>query len=265
MRTFSFGAGVQSTAVLVLQALGRLPEPYDIFLFANVGDDSEDPRSLDYYHNIHVPFAEKHGIELIELHRVMKNGSIETIWNRLLRENTSQIPIPVKMSNGAPGTRGCTSDFKIRVIRRWQRANGSCRDDPAVTGLGISVDEIERARDSSGFDDQVLEYPLLQLNMNRKACFDVIKEAGLPEPPKSACFFCPFHTMENWRRLKIERRDLFDKSVYLEEQINNKRDAGGKDKVWLTRYAKPLDLVVDDQLTFDFGGPEDCDSGYCFT
>jgi hypothetical protein len=101
--------------------------------------------------------------------------------------------------------------------------------------------------------------------MNRKACFDVIKEAGLPEPSKSACFFCPFHTMENWRRLKIERRDLFDKSVYLEEQINNKRNAGGKDKVWLTRYAKPLDLVVDDQLTFDFGGPEDCDSGYCFT
>ena len=43
MRTFSFGAGVQSTAVLALQALGRLPDPYDVFLFANVGDDSEDP------------------------------------------------------------------------------------------------------------------------------------------------------------------------------------------------------------------------------
>ena len=36
MRTFSFGAGVQSTAVLVLQAEGQLPEPYDAFLFANV-------------------------------------------------------------------------------------------------------------------------------------------------------------------------------------------------------------------------------------
>ena len=65
MRTFSFGAGVQSTAVLALQALGKLPEPYDVFLFANVGDDSEDPRSLDYYHKFHVPFAEKHGIELV--------------------------------------------------------------------------------------------------------------------------------------------------------------------------------------------------------
>jgi hypothetical protein len=264
MRTFSFGGGVQSTAVLALQALGRLPDPYDVFLFANVGDDSEDPRTLDYYHKHHVPFAKEHDIELIELYRVMKDGSVETIWNRLLSPGLSQIPIPVRMSNGAPATRGCTSDFKIRVIRRWQRKNGSCREDPAITGLGISIDEFERAREDSGFDDQILEYPLLQLDMSRKDCFDVIKEAGLPDPPKSACFFCPFHNKETWRRLKIERRDLFDKSVYLEQEINKKRDAAGKDRVWLTRYAKPLDEAVEDQLTFDFEGP-DCDSGYCFT
>jgi hypothetical protein len=169
------------------------------------------------------------------------------------------------MGNGAPATRGCTSDFKIRVIRRWQRANGSCREDPAVTGLGISTDEFERARDNSGFDDQTLEYPLLQLNMNRKDCYSIIKEAGLPKPPKSACFFCPFHNAETWRRLRIERPDLFDKSVYLEQEINKKRDDLGKSKVWLSRYAKPLDLAISDQLSFDLDGPEDCDSGYCFT
>ena len=77
--------------------------------------------------------------------------------------------------------------------------------------------------------------------------------------------FCPFHTTENWRRLRIERPDLFDKSVYLEQEINKKRDALNKSRVWLTRYAKPLDIAVDDQLAFDFEGPEDCDSGYCFT
>ena len=110
-----------------------------------------------------------------------------------------------------------------------------------------------------------MEYPLLTLNMNRKDCYRVIEEAGLPTPPKSSCFFCPFHSKETWRRLKIERRDLFDKSVYLEEKINEKRDAAGKSRMWLTRYGKPLDMVVDDQLTFDFDGPEDCDSGYCFT
>jgi len=265
MRTFSFGAGVQSTAVLVLQALGRLPEPYDVFLFANVGDDSEDPRSLDYYHKYHIPFAKEHGIELIELHRILGDGSVETIWGRTTKPGSTSIPIPVRMSNGAPTTRACTADFKIRVVRRWQRKNGSCREDPAYTGLGISIDEMDRARDDSGFDDQILEYPLLKLGMSRSDCFDVVKEVGLPEPPKSACFFCPFHSLENWRRLKIERRDLFDKSVMLEEIINERRKENGKDDVWLSRRGKPLSLAIDDQLAFDFGGPEDCDAGYCFT
>ena len=264
MRTFSFGGGVQSTAVLALQALGRLPNPYDTYLFANVGDDSEDPRTLEYYHEYHVPFAKKHNIELIELHRILTDGSIETLWSRMMNGNAKSIPIPVRMDNGAPTTRGCTSDFKIRVVRRWQRANGSTRDNPTVTGLGISIDEIERARDDSGFDDQILDYPLIELNINRNHCYDIIKEVGLPQPPKSACFFCPFHGMETWRRLKIERPDLFDKSVYLEQVLNEKRDSLNRDRVWLTRRGKPLDTVVDDQLTFDFDGP-DCDSGYCFT
>ena len=43
MRTFSFGAGVQSTAVLVLQAEGRLPEDYDEFVFA----DLDEPDGCD--------------------------------------------------------------------------------------------------------------------------------------------------------------------------------------------------------------------------
>lgn len=43
MRVFSFGGGVQSTAVLVLSAHGVLP--YKQFIFSNVGDDSEHPVS----------------------------------------------------------------------------------------------------------------------------------------------------------------------------------------------------------------------------
>ena len=48
-------------------------------------------------------------------------------------------------------------------------------------------------------------------------------------------------------------------------EINKKRDKLHKSRVWLTRYAKPLDVAIADQLSLDFDGPEDCDSGYCFT
>ena len=267
MRTFSFGAGVQSTAVLVLQAQGRLPEPYDAFLFANVGEDSEHPDTLRYYREIHVPYAKKHGIPLHELRRIKRDGTEETLMGRLTKEGSRSLPIPIRMSNGAPGTRSCTADFKIRVIRKWQRQHGSSRENPAVCGLGISMDEIQRARTDSGFDDQTLEYPLLDHKppLRRIDCYKIIEEAGLPKPPRSACYFCPFHSMDAWRTLKRETPDLFAKSVDLEHLLNKRRAMLGKDKVWLTRHARPLDQVVDDQLVLDLDGPDGCDTGSCFT
>lgn len=44
IRAFSYGGGVQSTAALVLAAQGIID--YPLFLFSNVGDDSEHPGTL---------------------------------------------------------------------------------------------------------------------------------------------------------------------------------------------------------------------------
>ncbi len=265
MRTFSFGAGVQSTAVLALQAMGRLDEPYDVFLFANVGDDSEHPASLDYFRDVHVPYAEAHGIDLQELRRIKRDGTSPTLLEYTLQDERS-IRIPVYLEGGGPGRRSCTADYKIHVIRKWQRQHGSSRDDPAVCGLGISVDEIHRARTDSGFDDQVLDYPLIDLGMNRRDCYDIIQEAGLPRAPKSACWFCPFHNRENWRQLKREQPVLFLKAVELERTLGDRRETLGKDRCHLTATSRPLDQVIDDQLQFAWvDGPDGCDSGSCFT
>ncbi len=46
MRVISYGGGVQSTALLVLANRGEI-RYVDAALFANVGDDSEDPDTLD--------------------------------------------------------------------------------------------------------------------------------------------------------------------------------------------------------------------------
>jgi hypothetical protein len=44
--SFSYGGGIQSTAVLALSGRGVLG--WRTFLFANTGDDSEDPKTLVY-------------------------------------------------------------------------------------------------------------------------------------------------------------------------------------------------------------------------
>jgi hypothetical protein len=265
LRSVSYGGGVQSTSLLVLAAEGKIDFP--LFLFANVGDDSEDPLTLEYVRNVAMPYAADHGIELHELQRHRKDGSVETLWGRLTREGSRSLPIPVRMANGAPGTRSCTADFKIRVLSRWLRLHGATKDDPATVAVGISVDEMERASNRRLERNEVVVYPLLELGLRRSDCMRVIQVAGLPVPPKSSCFFCPLHHVQVFRDMRRERPELFGRAVQLERMLNERRDALGKDHVFLMRYGRPLDETVtaDIQQVFDFGDEGACDSGFCFT
>lgn len=347
LRVVSYGGGVQSTALLVLAARRRIDFP--TFLMANVGDDSEDPRTLDFVRDVAAPYAEKHGIDLHLLDRVRRDGTVETLMGRLLdpvqcrackgsgvvpvgepvdskwadpdyraetpsetceacegvgsRESRS-LPIPVRMDNGAPGNRSCTADFKIKVTGKWLKAHGAtggkaCREhaatgalegaapqgvqvdcpkcvqpNVATIGIGISRDEIMRANSRRVDPHENVVYPLIGLgeetglNMNRQDCIELIRSEGLPVPPKSSCYFCPFHRPDAWVELRRERPDLFDKSVELERTLNERRTRLGKDPVWLTRFAQPLDEAIGqpEALLPMFDDTDDsCDSGRCFT
>lgn len=122
LRIFSYGGGVQSTAALVLAAQGQID--FKRFWFSNVGDDSEHPATLAYVKAHAAPYAAAHGIELRELRRTPK-GEERTLYGVLMREGSRTINIPVRMNDtGAPGTRSCTADFKIRRIAAWQKVEG---------------------------------------------------------------------------------------------------------------------------------------------
>jgi hypothetical protein len=121
-------------------------------------------------------------------------------------------------------------------------------------------------RSDSGIPHERLAYPLIDLGMDRQDCMNVIERAGLPVPPKSSCYFCPFHTQHAWKEQARNQPDLFAKSVALERFINERQSALGKDQVWLSSALRPLDEAFSDdgQLSmFDDGVT--CDvGGYCF-
>ena len=294
LRIFSYGGGVQSTAALVLAAQGKID--FRTFLFSNVGDDSEHPATIRYVHDVAIPFAEKHGIEIHVLKRVKRDGTPETLYGRLTKEGSRSLPIPVRMSNGAPGTRSCTADFKIKVIGKWLKEHGAhgpkpCRThretgiqadclkctpaDPATVGVGISLDEIQRVNARKSEPYESLAYPLIGLpsgedtglRLRRDDCARVIADGGLPVPPKSACYFCPFHRPETWHNQRRDDPGLFAKSCDLEDLLNERRDLLGKDHVYLTRFARPLREAIPDGVDllpmFDDDGQ--CDNGWCMT
>lgn len=272
LRAVSYGGGVQSTALLVLAAAGRIEFP--LFLMANVGDDSEHPDTLAYVREIAAPYAADHGIELVLLDRIKRDKTVETLYGRLTREGSRSLPIPVRMDNGAPGQRSCTGDFKIKVIGKELKRRGATADEPAVVGIGISLDEIHRATSRKVEAYESIVYPLVGLGeetglkLRRNDCARIIADAGLPVPPKSSCYFCPFHTAAAWADLARERPDLFERAADLEDLLNRRRDELGKDHVYLTRYAMPLrDAVDTDQplLPIAEGDEGSCGSGWCAT
>ena len=270
-RLFSFGGGVQSVAVMVMQASGKLRSPYDVFAFANVGTDSENPDTLVYLEQHVKPFALKHNITLIEVQKTWF-GEPDTLLERLYREQKSVV-IPAKLGgkDGPPGNRNCTQNHKIDVINRLLKQQHLER---AITGLGISMDEFQRARDTDWHDTYgkrrygfwlKREYPLIDLRLSRHDCVALIERAGLPIPPKSSCWFCPFHRHSEWLEMKRTKPELFAQAVELEHELNAKRAAMRRDGAFLHSSGLPLATVVGDQLPLWADVELDCKTGYCMT
>src|SRR5437763_411687 len=124
VRAFSYGGGTQSTAALVLAGQGKIDFP--LFIFANVGEDSESPDTIPYVREYAIPYGLLHGVEVIERERGGVNHSLLHKMQRL----ESSLPIPIRMDGtGAPGKRSCTQDFKIDVVVREVKARGATAEN----------------------------------------------------------------------------------------------------------------------------------------
>jgi len=261
IRACSFGGGVQSTACLVLAAQGRIDFP--LFLFANVGDRAENPQTLAYLACHAKPYAAENGIELVDLRWVDRTGRERDLYDDLLRQDNS-LTIPLRDTGGF-GNRKCTQRYKIEVVARELRRRGATATAPAEVALGFSVDEIERAR--PGVDRKhpwtTKVHPLLDLGLSRTDCRRIIADAGLPVPPKSSCWFCPYQGTEQWRQRRRGEPEVFARAVELDRLLSERHERLRGDRAGLASATLPLDQAVDDQLVLD--GMDGCDSAGCFT
>ena len=275
LRVIAYGGGVQSTALVVLATQNELN--FDYALFSNVGEQAELPATLKYVRDTITPWTtEWKGPEVIELSRKRmrgdRKGETRDLYDDLVNGPQRSIPIPVRMiDTGAPGTRNCTGEYKIKVVSRWLKSHGATVDDPATVAIGISTDEYRRANRRVPSVAETIEYPLLDLGLSRNDCMNIIRDAGLPVPPKSSCYFCPFHRPQHFSEMRRDDPDLFEKAADLETLLNIRRDSLGKDHVFLTRFGKPIreaipvaqpTLFTGDAWDMDNDGV--CDDGYCF-
>ena len=231
MRVISLGWGVQSFTLAAMAALGEI-EPVDYAIHADTGYESV----LTY------EFAERwwmwlrdHGVNSV----TVNEPNAQIVINR--GRGGISIPAFTESNNASGGMllRQCTRRWKVAPIRRFiqSRRNG----ESVEMLLGISTDEWQRMRDS---DVKYItnSYPLIDKKMSRLDCMRWLEEHGLEIPPKSACYFCPFHTTREWNRIK--QTSDWEKVVEVDGMIRYARPGITLElRLYLHASRKPIDEV----------------------
>lgn len=255
IRTLSLGAGVQSTALAVLAADGVIPT-FDCAIFSDTG---WEPAAV--YAHLDRLEAEVLGPAGIPLYRV-SSGNIRADALDPERRFAS-MPLFVKNRDGTHGMarRQCTSEYKLKPIKaKVRELLGYVHPTPVPRGvvaeqaIGISTDEIGRARDSGiGYLRSV--FPLLDLGMSRADCERYLKSRGWDSVEKSACIGCPFHGNAQWRHIRDTQPQEWSDAVAFDHAIRNgsaRANAAGQElrgQMYLHRSRLPLDQAPIDRVT----------------
>jgi 3'-phosphoadenosine 5'-phosphosulfate sulfotransferase (PAPS reductase)/FAD synthetase len=220
LRFLSLGAGLQSSAIVLLAARGEIA-PFDLAVFADTGwEPAAVYRQLDRLTAI----AATAGMPVVRV----STGNIRADALDPAHRFAS-MPLFTLGPNGERGMarRQCTSEYKIRPIKAEVRRRLGYPHPARVPAgvwaqidIGISVDEVHRARDA---DVAYMRntFPLLELGWRRDDCERYLNEHGLTGFGKSSCIGCPFHDDGFWAALKANSPAEWADAVDFDRQIRH--------------------------------------------
>lgn len=236
MRILSLGAGVQSSTVALMMAHGEI-EPAHHAIFADTHAEPESVyRWLDWL-TPKLPFP---------VHRVTAGSLTEAIMVRVRHEKTGSGGPPFFVRGGRGMLpRQCTRDYKLVPIERQIRkliglAKGARGPSEVVAEsvIGISYDEALRIKPSRlSFVRNV--YPLVDRDLTRWHCLEWMRSHGYPQPPRSACVYCPYRSDDEWTQLKANDPAGFEAACSTDDAIRGGY-VGSTDEIYVHRSGKPL-------------------------
>ena len=217
----SLGAGYGSVGMALMLEDGLftdVPQP-DLAVFADTG--AEPPHVYETLDWIRPKLS--YPLEVV---------SVGDLWSdtwklvrgtggtRLHPNGSDFLDLPVFGDQGMLN-RQCTSEYKVRLIKRTIRQFAEARppDLKVRQYIGISLDEAARMKDAP---ERYItnRYPLVENRVTRAAIMVYLKEKypGCPVG-RSACFFCPFHSMAEWKDLRARYPGLYEESVKMEREM----------------------------------------------
>lgn len=258
----SYGGGVQSVAIAVLIAQGKLPKP-DYMVIADTG--RERLSTWDYLERHVQPMLAEVGLRVEIAPHSLATVDLFSHQDAVLMPmyttlTPNYVPEAAYPERGVSKLRTfCSSEWKARVIERYLKQTYKLKN--YITWLGYSFDGRDASRikiDRNGQRVPGYYYPLVDtLPLTRSDCEQVILGAGLPLPRKSTCRGCPHQTDAEWLDTKLNHPEDFAAAIQDEQEMQ-----AVDPHVWMHKSVKPIDQV-------EFNPKDDledaqCGLGICF-
>jgi hypothetical protein len=248
----SLGAGVQSSAMALMAAHGEIEPVPDCAIFADTQDEPQSVYDwLDWLIGTIASSSHPFPVEVVTKGRLSDRALEMRVTKDGRKFSKTDIPVFTKNKDGKQGmvpNRSCTADYKIAPIRKKvKELAGIRRGQKEVTvtqWIGISWDEIQRMKESRDKWSKN-RWPLIEKQISRRDCIEWMKNKGYPEPPRSSCVYCPFHSDAEWRRLKADHPEDFQKAVQFDRKLREakKNTDNFRSEPYLHASLKPLDQV----------------------
>ena len=253
MKIISLGLGIQSTAMYLMSSLGHIDRA-DYAIFADPG--AELPDTYRLWEDLSNWAKRNNGIKLIKKKKSLYDDIINNNGERLAS-------IPAFTKSDGMVRRQCTNEYKINVVvkevRRLHNLKKGQRMKPTEMLLGISLDEIQRMKESQLYNINYV-YPLIDNRITRSQCIRILEEHSFKDVKKSSCVFCPYHSNRAWKEIKQDYTQEWEKVVKVDRAIRDSSARGVEEKLFLHRSLKPIDeayLQEDQEELFM------CEEGYC--
>jgi hypothetical protein len=209
----SFGGGTDSTAMLI--GCWQKGIKVDLILFADTG--GEKPHTYEHVTQFS-KWLVQHGMPAIETVR-QESRKTKTLEDDCLHYK--------RLPSITYGFKSCSIEWKIKPVDK--RLKGI----EHIKLVGYEAGEERRAKD---FPNN--RYPLIEWGWNRAKCVEVIKNAGLPLPGKSACFFCPSSKAQEVKQLAKDYPELAARAVAMEKNAHLTDIKGlGRNYAWVDLLA----------------------------
>ena len=219
--TLSLGAGIQSTALAILldrEMLPGYPKPQWAIFSDTMAEPQHVYDTLDW------------------LETIISYPIVRTSWGDLGANTWKAIrgePVPERghhqggyidlplFSDKGLTSRQCTNVYKIRPIKAMIRELAQAKPPALICTqyLGISANEKKRAKPSR--DKWITNsYPLVDLNWTRQDCQEFLdRECPGNVVRRSACYFCPFRSNEDWIDIKENYPERYEEVLEMERAM----------------------------------------------